>query len=165
MKATTLLKNDHAAVKKLFRAYEKAEKAEDDAQKKSIFDQIAKELDVHAKVEEEIFYPAMKAEGDEDEVDDVLEAIEEHGVVKSLLAQLSKMRPDDETFDAKVTVLIESVEHHAGEEEDEMFPDAEKTLGELKLTELGARIEQRKEQLGASAPAKSAKPARKAASR
>lgn len=165
MKATTLLKNDHAAVKKLFRAYEKAEKAEDDAQKKSIFDQIAKELDVHAKVEEEIFYPAMKAEGDEDEVDDVLEALEEHGVVKSLLSQLSKMKPEDETFDAKVTVLIESVEHHAGEEEDEMFPDAEKTLGELKLTELGARIERRKEQLGTSAPAKSAKPARKAASR
>lgn len=168
MKATTLLKNDHAAVKKLFRAWEKAEKAEDEAQKKSIFDQIAKALDVHARVEEEIFYPAMKAEGDEDEVDEVLEAIEEHGVVKSLLAQLTKMRVEDETFDAKVTVLIESVEHHAGEEEDEMFLDAEKTLGEMKLTELGARIERRKAELGASSPAKPArfaKPEKKAASR
>src|SRR5512141_1089779 len=118
MKATTLLKKDHAAVKKLFRAYEKAEKAADNAQKKTIFDQIARELDVHTKVEEEIFYPAMKAEGDEDGVEEVLEALEEHGVVKSLLAQLSKMKPSDETFDAKVTVVIESVEHHAGEEEE-----------------------------------------------
>ena len=84
----------------------------------------------------------------------MLEALEEHGIVKSLLAQLKKMKPEDETFDAKVTVLIESVEHHAGEEEDEMFPDAEKELGEAKLKELGARIEKRKAELGAPPPPK-----------
>jgi hemerythrin superfamily protein len=154
MKTTALLKADHSAVKKLFRAYEKAEKAEDNAKKKTIFDQIATELDIHAKVEEEIFYPAMKATDEEEAVDEVLEALEEHGIVKSLLAQLKKMKPEDETFDAKVTVLIESVEHHAGEEEDEMFPDAEKELGEAKLKELGARIEKRKAELGAPPPPK-----------
>ncbi|MEO8585074.1 MAG: hemerythrin domain-containing protein [Acidobacteriota bacterium] len=147
MKATTLLKSDHAVVKKLFRAYEKAQKGEDNAQKKTIFDRIADELDIHAKVEEEIFYPAMKATDDEEAIDEVLEAVEEHGVVKSLLAQLGKMTPEDETFDAKVTVLIESVEHHAREEEDEMFPEAEKVLGEPKLRDLGARIEKRKAEL------------------
>lgn len=153
MNATTLLKADHSAVKKLFRAYEKAEKADDNAKKKAIFDEIATELDIHAKVEEEIFYPAMKATDKDEAVDEVLEALEEHGIVKSLLAQLKKMKPEDETFDAKVTVLIESVEHHAGEEEDEMFPEAEKELGQPKLRELGARIEARKAELkGTEAP-------------
>ena len=65
MKATTLLRNDHSAVKKLFRAYEKAEKADDNGKKKSLFAQFARELHIHAKVEEEIFYPAMKSAGDE----------------------------------------------------------------------------------------------------
>ena len=147
MKATTLLKNDHAAVKRLFRAYEKADKADDNAQKKTIFDQIATELDVHMKVEEEILYPALKAETDQDGIDKILEAREEHGVAKSLLAQLAKMKPGDETFDAKVAVVIESVEHHMGEEEEEMFPDADDTLGLKKLQELGERIEERKSQL------------------
>lgn len=149
MKATTLLKEDHAAVKRLFRAYEKAEKADNNAEKKKLFDQIAMELDIHMKVEEEIFYPAMKREGDEDGVDHVLEAHEEHGVVKILLTQLAKMKPSDETFDAKVAVIIEAVEHHVGEEEEEMFPEADKILGRQKLDEIGKRIEQRKSELGA----------------
>lgn len=144
MKATTLLKKDHATVKKLFRAYEKAAKTGSNAQKKTIFEQIAAELDAHMKVEEEIFYPAIRAEADEDGAELILEGVEEHGVVKSLLAQLSKMRPDDETFDAKVMVVIEAVEHHVDEEEEEMFPDAEKSLGITKLEELSARIEKRK---------------------
>lgn len=152
MKATTLLKKDHAAVKKLFRAFEKADKADDNSEKKAIFAQIAVELHIHAQVEEEIFYPAMKAEGDEEGVDEVLEAVEEHAVVKSLLAQLEKMTPEQENYGAKMTVLIEAVEHHAGEEEDQMFPDAEKTLGELKLRELGERIETRKAELSAEPP-------------
>ena len=150
MKATTLLKKDHTAVKKLFRAYEKAEKANANAQKKAIFDEIYMELVAHMKVEEEIFYPALKAEADKDGTELVLEGVEEHGVVKTLLAQLSKMKPSDETFDAKVKVVIENVEHHVEEEEDEMFPDAEKTLGIKKLEELSALIEQRKGVLGAA---------------
>lgn len=150
MKATTLLKKDHTAVKKLFRAYEKAAKAKSNAQRKVIFDQIAMELDAHMKVEEEIFYPAMIAEADEDGTEVVIEGVEEHGVVKSLLAQLSKMKPGDETFDAKMTVVIESVEHHVGEEEEEMFPEAEKTLGIRKLEELSALIELRKDAISAA---------------
>ncbi|MDO9693204.1 MAG: hemerythrin domain-containing protein [Candidatus Latescibacteria bacterium] len=150
MKATTLLKKDHAVVKKLFRAYEKADKSDATAQKKAIFDQIAAELDVHMKVEEEILYPALKKESDQDGVDKLLEAHEEHGVVKTLLAQLAKMKPGDETFDAKVAVVIESVEHHVGEEEEEMFPDADETLGLKKLQELGERIEHRKSELFAA---------------
>lgn len=149
MKATTLLKKDHTVVTKLFRAYEKAARSGGDAQKKAIFDEIAMELEAHMKVEEEIFYPALKAQADEDGTELILEGVEEHGVVKSLLAQLSKMKPSDETFDAKVTVVIESVEHHMGEEEEEMFPDAEKTLGIKNLEELSVRIEQRKNALSA----------------
>jgi hypothetical protein len=118
MKATTLLRNDHSAVKKLFRAYEKAEKADDNEKKTSVFDEIARELHIHAKV--------------------------------ALLAQPEKMKPEDETYDAKVTVLIEWVEHHAGEEESEMFPDAEKTLDDARLWDVGARIERRKAELAAS---------------
>jgi iron-sulfur cluster repair protein YtfE (RIC family) len=150
MKATTLLKKDHTAVKKLFRAWEKAEKANASAQKRAIFNEMFMELGAHMKVEEEIFYPALKAEAGKAGTEGVLEGVEEHGVVKSLLAQLSKMKTSDETFSAKVKVVIESVEHHVVEEEEEMFPDAEKILGIKKLEELSARIEQRKGVLSAA---------------
>ena len=141
MKATTLLRNDHSAVKKLFRAYEKAEKADDNEKKTSVFDEIARELHIHPKVEEEIFYPAMRSAGNKKGVDEVPGALEEHVVVKFLRAQLKNLKPEDETYDAKVTVLIECVEHHAVEEESEMFPNAEKTLGDARLRDLGARID------------------------
>jgi hemerythrin-like domain-containing protein len=143
-----LLKNDHRKVKELFRSYEAAgDKA---FQKKGqLAGQIFMELDVHATIEEEIFYPAVEAKADQEGQKMVDEAEEEHHVVHILLDELKTMDVQDEHFDAKMTVLIENVEHHIGEEEKEMLPDAKKTLGS-DLEQLGQQMEQRKQHLMAT---------------
>ena len=102
---------------------------------------------MHATIEEEIFYPAVKKARSENVKDEVREAYEEHKQIKSLLAQISSITSADETYDMKIKVLKEDVEHHIKEEEGEMFPDAKKFLGEHRLIELGAKLESRKEQL------------------
>ena len=123
LKATTLLREDHHKVRKLFREYE-ATGDESFHEKYDVFKKIREELSVHATIEEEIFYPAMeplrkgKTEGEKI----VKEAQEEHKIVKTLLDELSELTPADKAFDAKMKVLTESVEHHAGEEEEDMFP-------------------------------------------
>jgi len=148
MDPINLLKDDHRKVKELFRAYESAgEKA---YQKKgTIAGQIFQELDVHAQIEEEIFYPAVQAKADQEGQTMVEEAEEEHHVVHVLLGELRTMDVQDEHFDAKMTVLIENVEHHIGEEEQEMLPDAKKTLGS-ELDQLGEQMAQRKQELMAA---------------
>ena len=150
-KATDLLKQDHKTVKGLFRSYKEAKENGDGRAKKRLFLNIDRELSIHALVEEEIFYPAVRKQ-DKEQKDMVLEAREEHGIVKTLLSQLRELGPGDETFDAKMKVLMEGVEHHADEEEDEMFPEAEK-LGDDRLRRLGAEITARKEQLTRETPA------------
>jgi hemerythrin superfamily protein len=144
--AVTLLKTDHATVKKLFESEKKL--AETDGKKKeAIFNQIKAALTVHATIEEEIFYPAVKAARAKNVKDEVREAYEEHKQIKSLLAQIAGITSADETYDMKIKVLMEDVEHHVKEEETEMFPDAKKFLGEKRLMELGAQLEARKQQL------------------
>jgi hemerythrin superfamily protein len=101
--AITLLKADHAAVKKLFAQEEKATKADD--KKQDIFDQIKDALTVHATIEEEIFYPAVKKARSEHVKDEVREGYEEHKQIKTLLAAISGLSPEDETWDMKVKVL------------------------------------------------------------
>src|ERR1700733_12775970 len=141
--AIALLKNDHATVKKLFAQEEKAT-----GQKKAgVFDEIKAALEVHATIEEEIFYPAVKKARSENVKDEVREAYEEHKQIKSLLGQIASITPVDESWDAKVKVLKEDVEHHVKEEEGEMFPDAKKFLHEAGLMDLGTRMEARKQQL------------------
>src|SRR4051812_31468858 len=121
-RATEVLKTDHATVKGLFRDYDKLGDGAV-AGKQKLFDRIKKELEVHAAIEEEIFYPAISELGEEKDAEEtVREALEEHKIVKTLLAELSGLGPEDESFDAKMKVLSENVEHHADEEEDEMFP-------------------------------------------
>jgi hemerythrin superfamily protein len=144
--AIALLKTDHAVVKKLFESEKKLNKA-DGKKKESIFNQIKAALTVHATIEEEIFYPAVKAARAENVKDEVREAYEEHKQIKSLLAQIAGITSADETYDMKIKVLMEDVEHHVKEEETEMFPDAKRFLGEKRLMELGAQLEARKEQL------------------
>jgi hemerythrin superfamily protein len=144
--AIALLKADHAAVKKLFGQEERATK-QDDEKKQSIFDQIRVALTVHATIEEEIFYPAVKKARSEHVKDEVREGYEEHKQIKALLAQIADITPEDETWDMKVKVLREDVEHHVKDEEDEMFPDAEKFLGEKRLMELGTELYARKRYL------------------
>jgi hemerythrin superfamily protein len=143
MDAITLLKNDHKTVKRLFRQFEKLG---DDAVKsrRELVDKMIEELSIHAAIEEQLFYPTVRENvpGAEDEV---LESLEEHHVVKWLLSELDDMRGDEERFEAKVTVLIESVEHHAQEEEDELFPEVRKAMGRKALAELGAAMEKAKQ--------------------
>ena len=144
MDAITLLKNDHKTVEKLFKAFEKAEKQDaGDDQKKRIVDQIIEELSVHAAIEEQVFYPAIR-EAVPDAEDTVLESLEEHHVAKWVLSELAGMEPDHERYDAKVMVLIESVRHHVEEEEQELFPDVRKELGRKQLGEVGEALEKAK---------------------
>ncbi|WP_020524898.1 hemerythrin domain-containing protein [Catelliglobosispora koreensis] len=139
MDGIVLLKEDHKAVKRLFRQFEKTHKAASPKQKRALVDQILKELNTHAYIEETIFYPAAR-EGVPEAEDHVLESVEEHHVVAWLCSELQHLDPADETFDAKVTVLIENVEHHADEEEHEWFPKVRKALGRNRLAELGEQM-------------------------
>jgi len=139
MNAITVLKNDHKRVERLFKRYEKlgdgAEKA-----RQEVVREIITELSQHAAIEEQVFYPASRREVAETE-DTVLESLEEHHIVKWTLSELDRMKPSDERFDAKVTVLIESVRHHVEEEEQDLFPEVSKTLGRKALNELGDALE------------------------
>lgn len=143
MDAITLLKNDHKTVERLFKQFEKAEKAGDDETKASVVDSIIEELSIHAAIEEQEFYPAVR-EAVPTVEDDVLEGLEEHHIVKWTLSELDGMDPSDERFDAKVTVLIESVRHHVEEEEGEMFPQVRQALGRKRLGEIGDAMEEAK---------------------
>jgi hypothetical protein len=142
MNATALLKKQHKDVKGLF---EEVLEAEDPESRRQLCEQIAQELMVHTKIEEEMFYPAVRELGGKAE-EMILEAFEEHHVVDLVLAELPRVDPEDERFHAKMTVLQELVEHHVKEEEKEMFKLAQK-IGRTELAELGERMEARTEEL------------------
>lgn len=138
MKATDLLKKQHKNVKALFK---KAEDTEGGRQRRQLMDQIASELKIHTKIEEEIFYPAVREIGTSKAEEMIDEAFEEHHVVDLVLAELPSIDPEDERFHAKMTVLSELVEHHVEEEEGELFPMAEKKLGKDRLQTLGEQMQ------------------------
>ena len=140
MNAIELLKADHETVAALFRKVE----ATDESQHPAIFTKIKAELDVHAHIEEVIFYPRLKAEGTQELVDIVLEGIEEHRQVKMFLREIDALADESEKFEPKLKVLIEDVEHHVKEEEDEMFPMVKKQFDADVLNELGAAMEAEK---------------------
>src|SRR3954454_6960376 len=113
MDAITLLKDDHKTVEQLFKRFEKAgDRAT--TEKRRVVDRIIEELSMHAAIEEQVFYPVVRATVDKTE-DEVLESLEEHHIVKWVLSELERMDPADERFDAKVTVLMENVRHHVRE--------------------------------------------------
>jgi hemerythrin superfamily protein len=143
MDAITLLKADHKTVKSLFTKFSKLGDGATKS-KREIVDQIIEALSVHAAIEEQVFYPAIRKEVEE-VGDDVLEALEEHHVAKWLLSELDGMEPGHERFDAKVKVLIESVRHHIEEEEGELFPEVRQALGRKRLQELGEALEKAKQ--------------------
>ena len=142
-----MLREDHKKVKGLF---EEFEQAEDATTKKRIVETALTELELHSKLEEELIYPAIRAEIDNDELMD--EALEEHHVVHGLLGELKKMKPDNERYDAKFTVLAENVRHHIKEEESEMFSKAEDC--EIDWESLCSQVVKRKEQLTAKKTSK-----------
>lgn len=140
MDAITLLKDDHKTVEKLFKRFEKAG---DGAykEKATVADKIREELSRHAAIEEQLFYPVIRATVDDVE-DLTLESLEEHHIVKWVLSELDDMDPKDERFTAKMTVLIENVRHHVEEEEeDDLFPKVREALGRKDLGELGDAME------------------------
>jgi iron-sulfur cluster repair protein YtfE (RIC family) len=139
MKATDLLKKQHKQVKTLFK---KVEKTANPRERRQLMEQIENELKIHTRIEEQIFYPAVRGIETKKAEEMVMEALEEHHVVDLVLAELPKVDPADERFHAKMTVLSELVEHHVDEEEEAMFPMAEKKLGAEELKALGAQMEQ-----------------------
>ena len=142
MDAITLLKNDHKTVEGLFKKFEKAGPNAKKT-KAQLAEQIIEELAVHAAIEEQVFYPAIR-EAVPDTEETVLESLEEHHIVKWVLSELDGMSPEDERFDAKVSVLIENVRHHVEEEEQEMFPEVRKAIGRKAMNELGDALEMAK---------------------
>ncbi len=153
MNAIELLKADHKVVAGLFAEVEKTAADKHPA----IFKKIKAELDVHTHIEETIFYPKLKAEGNKELVDITLEGIEEHHQVKMFLTELSKLSGKAEEFEPKLTVLIEDVEHHVKEEEGTMFPLVNKQFDKKVLEELGAEMEAAKEKFKGSSAAAAAK--------
>ena len=139
-----MLKADHKKVSALFDAFEGTRSA---AKKKTLVTQICEELTVHTTLEEEIFYPAVKAAMRDHEL--VPEANVEHATVKDLIAQVKDVEPDGEDYDAKVKVMSEYVKHHVKEEQNEMFPKAKNTR--LDMVALGEQLSSRKAELMAQA--------------
>ncbi len=142
MDAIALLKADHRAVEDLF---VKFEKAGDRAlkTKRRLVDGMIKELAIHAGIEEQVLYPAVRA-GIPALEDDMLEALEEHHIVKWTLSELADLDPEAERFDAKVAVLIESVRHHVKEEERDIFPKMRKAFSRKELEDLGSALDNAK---------------------
>ena len=138
--ATAMLRADHKRVSALFAEYEATGSA---SKKKDLVSRICKELSVHSQIEEEIFYPAIKAALKDKLL--VPEATVEHAGIKDLIAQLEGVEPEGEMYDAKVKVLSEYVKHHVKEEQNEMFPKVK--ASSLDLVELGAQMAARKADL------------------
>lgn len=140
--AVALLTADHDKVKKLFREFDQCD-ASHQGLKHDLAQQICMDLTIHATIEEEIFYPAARAEtSDQQQVD---EALEEHGTIKELVSRIRGMATGDSELDGTVQTLRECVEHHVTEEEQEMFPQMRQS--DADLAELCAQLKDRKEEL------------------
>ena len=134
MDAIELLESQHREVEDLF---SEIEDAGDTAAKTALFEELADKLAIHAAIEEHHFYPAVKAERTEDIL---LEALEEHLGIKRVLADLLKTDADDQTFDAKIKVLKETVSHHVEEEESDLFPKVRKLFDRERREALGQEM-------------------------
>jgi hemerythrin superfamily protein len=136
--AIVLLKEDHKEIRRLFKEFQKAG-PDAEAKKGHLVDAILEALTVHTYIENECMYPEVRKLLPELD-DDVLESYEEHHVADVLCAELAAMKPADEHFDAKTTVLIESVGHHIEEEESDWFPKVRQGLSRPQLQDIGARM-------------------------
>jgi hemerythrin superfamily protein len=147
MNAIELLKADHQKVAALF---DQVKKTESEQEHEKLFEQIKTELEVHTHIEETVFYPRIREV--EELKDLVLEALEEHKQVKTLIREIAGLVDGSEKLDAKLKVMGENVEHHVEEEEKEMFPKVEKALSKDELEELGTQLRAaKKDRLSATA--------------
>jgi hypothetical protein len=145
--AITLLRSDHVTVKRLLRELE-ATTERGVKERERLLGEIERELKIHSQIEEELFYPAFKRAAKDTKAEDLFyEATEEHHVVDMVLPELKSTSPKAPEFGAKAKVLKELVEHHAGEEETEMFVKARKLLSDQQLRILGDEMQTRKETL------------------
>jgi hemerythrin superfamily protein len=151
MNALELLKEDHRKVHELF---EQVKATESQKQHKQLFRKIKTELDTHAHIEEKVFYPTLKKY--EEFKETVLEALEEHLQMKTLLRAIDRLSEGAERFDAKLKVLIDDVEHHVEEEEGELFPKVERQFSSERLEELGMELEAAKKDFGGKPRARAA---------
>jgi hemerythrin superfamily protein len=142
MDAIKLLKKDHSTVKSLFNKFDRTSRTAHE-KRAEIFDQVRRELQLHTRAEEEIFYPAVKAHnGDGRRL--VSQAVKEHREIDELLTQLARLEARHENFNEKFETLIETVEHHIEEEEREIFQFAEENCSKEEIERLGSEIERRK---------------------
>lgn len=152
MDALQLLTADHNRVRGLFTLFRAAHEQEDTERMVSLCGRIIDELMVHTTIEETVFYPRVKP-ASEEATESVAEGYEEHHVAKLIMAELtnelSDVEPGSEAWVAKVKVLIENIEHHAGEEETELFPETRANLDHDTLVQLGSALEAKKRELGA----------------
>jgi hemerythrin-like domain-containing protein len=145
--ATALLRKDHDTVRKLLGELEETT-TRGAKKREALLMEIALEVEVHAAIEEEIFYPAFREKGESGEDEQMfLEAAEEHKLVHGVLPELQATDPRTELFGARAKVLKDLIEHHAEEEESEMFPRARELFSKSELQELGERLEERKGEL------------------
>ena len=138
MDAITMLRDDHKLVESLFKRIEKGDLG--------VVPEVCRSLTVHTAIEEEIYYPAVRAEVDDTD-DEILEAVEEHRLAKQLVSELEAGDPASEEYGAKATVLVELVRHHVREEEDELFPQVREALGRKRLQEIGEAMLARRAEL------------------
>jgi iron-sulfur cluster repair protein YtfE (RIC family) len=141
--AIEMLKEDHAKVEKAFKEFEKLDREQDPETCRQLILSVCEDLKVHTTIEEELFYPALREELEDEDM--LNEAAVEHETAKMLIEQLENMSADDPNYAATFTVLGEYVMHHVKEEEGEMFPAAKKTS--IDFEALGERMRQRKEEL------------------
>jgi len=146
MNAIELLKEDHDKVDKLFQKVEATEESEHP----QLFERIKAELEIHTHIEEAIFYPKLKEEGDEELKKITLEGIEEHHQAKIFLRELSSLADDSQKFEPKLKVLMEDIKHHVQEEEGQMFPMIEKQFDASVLDQLGKQLEEEKRKFAKS---------------
>ena len=138
--AIVMLREDHKEIRRLFREFERSKDATA-GKRRRLADKMVKLLKEHTYIENEVMYPRVR-ELVPDLEDDILESYEEHHVADLLIEELAVMRPDDERYTAKASVLIENVRHHMEEEENEWFPQVREALGRNQLQELGEAMKQ-----------------------
>jgi hemerythrin-like domain-containing protein len=150
--AIALLKKDHQTVRQLLKRLESSSEG-NRAAREQLLGQIENEIKVHTQIEEEIFYPAFREAAKASDEHIYFEALEEHHVVDMVMPEIKSADEGSEEFTAKAKVLKDLIEHHAAEEENQMFPKARTAMGTAELREVGERMQQRKQQLTAGSTA------------
>ena len=152
MNALTLLTNDHKRVDRLFAEHKQVQG--NPRRQKAIFDRVHRELDIHAQIEEQIFYPEVKERAQTKKLEElVTESYEEHHFVDTIKAEIEGTPFEAEEWAAKFKVMKENIEHHADEEEEgKMFPKVRQVFNKEELEDMGTRMQELKEKLMSGAP-------------